>query len=359
MKKIEIKQVNTKQILLNSKINKLFKNIYLQNLNFNNSILCGDFYLDTNNYYPITQNNYFTFPDQFDWQNKRSLYQTDRFKKNFIKEKESCKKISNAYVVGTSPGNNYYRNISTFLYRLYFITEKKINIAIHRNTSNNIREFIKYILDFNKVKLGKYIYLDDGFYLFKNSQIPGFLNIDKANKIYENFFSTFSKPSKKNNKIYISRRNAKWRKVLNEGDFSNHLEKEGFEIIDFENLTVLEQIKKIQSSNKIIAPHGSGLTNLIFDYKKNTTIEIIPKKIDDELKNIYLKYKIISVDKKNEHLFFAADLVKNDPVKYLKTRNKSEKKHVGKTNIRNNPYFKNFIVTESEFKKLVTNFNNH
>ena len=70
------------------------------------------------------------------------------------------------------------------------------------------------------------------------------------------------------------------------------------------------------------------------------------------------KYKIISVDKKNEHHFFAADLVKNDPVKYLKTRNKSEKKHVGKTNIRNNPYFKNFIVTESEFKKLVTNFNN-
>ena len=67
----------------------------------------------------------------------------------------------------------------------------------------------------------------------------------------------------------------------------------------------------------------------------------------------------ISFDKKNEHHFFGADLVKNDPVKYLKTRNKSEKKHVGKTNIRNNPYFKNFIVTESEFKKLVTNFNNH
>ena len=44
MKKIEIKQVNTKQILLNSKINKLFKNIYLQNLNFNNSIsLCPQY----------------------------------------------------------------------------------------------------------------------------------------------------------------------------------------------------------------------------------------------------------------------------------------------------------------------------
>ena len=125
-------------------------------------------------------------------------------------------------------------------------------------------------------------------------------------------------------------------------------------------MPIKDQIKKIQFSKKIIAPHGSGLTNLIFGNTKNQVVEISPKEksIDKELIQIYLKYKSISDYKKNDHYFFGADLVNNDHTAYLRTRNLSEKRHIVRQNVKNNPYFKNFIVQEREFKKLITNFGN-
>ena len=349
---IKINKILTKDILANKNINKLFSNVFLSEQNIRCPVLCGDFYIDTHNYFPIT-NDYYTFPEQFDWQKRSLIFYREAFKKNFIKQKDSCAIISNAYILGTSPGNNFYRNISTFLYRLYFITDKEINLAIHRNTSNSIREFIEYILEIKQIKLGKYIFLDDGFYYCKNSKIPGFINKELTVRFYEYLFPSTSQSSEN---IYISRRNAKWRKVLNETDYTDHLTKEGFQIIDFETLPIRQQIEKIQKSKKIIAPHGSGLTNLFFSNKKNKVIEITQKDINKEFMEIYLKYKMISNEKESEHLFFGADLVENDLTSYLKTRDRPERQHIGAKNIKKNPYFKNFIVKEKEFKKLVSNF---
>ena len=355
MKNNEIKKIYTKKILDNKSINELFKHSVFKKANLKCSLLCGDFYADSHNYYPITKDNFYTFPDQFNWQKNNSIFYENSFKDNFFKEIDSCKEVSNAYVLGSSSSNNYYRNILTYLHRVYFITEKIINIAIHRNTSNYVREFIKYILDLKKIKLRKFIFLDDSFYLFKNSQIPSFLDINDVIKFYECVFP-FNKSAKNDELIYISRRNANWRNIINETDFTGHIEKEGFQIIDFETLQIKDQIRKIQSAKKIIAPHGSGLTNLIFGGTNNEVIEIVPKDMDKELMEIYLKYKKISDYKKNKHYFFEADLAQNDLTRYLKTRSYGEKLSIQKSNIRKNQYFKNFIVQESEFKKLITNF---
>ena len=355
MKNIDIKKIHTNNILDNKSINKFFKHSIFKRANLKCSLLCGDFYADPYNYYPITRNNFYTFPDQFNWQKNNSIFYENKFKDKFFKEIDSCKEISNAFVLGSSTSNNYYRNISTFLYRVYFITEKTINIAIHRNTSNYVREFIKYILDLKKIKLKKFIFLDDNFYLFKDSQIPSFFDINNVIKFYECAFP-FNKNTKSNDFIYISRRNANWRNIINESDFTAHIEKEGFQIIDFETLTIKDQIRKIQSAKKIIAPHGSGLTNLVFGKTKNEVIEIVPKNIDKELMQVYLKYKKISDNKENKHYLFGADLAQNDLTRYLKTRNYGEKLSIRKSDIRKSQYFKNFIVQESEFKKLITNF---
>ena len=71
---------------------------------------------------------------------------------------------------------------------------------------------------------------------------------------------------------------------------------------------------------------------------------------------VYLKYKKISDNKENKHYLFGADLAQNDLTRYLKTRNYGEKLSIRKSDIRKSQYFKNFIVQESEFKKLITNF---
>ena len=55
----KISKILTKQIIDSKKINSLFKNAHLKNLNINCSILNGDFYIDSHNYFPITYKDVF------------------------------------------------------------------------------------------------------------------------------------------------------------------------------------------------------------------------------------------------------------------------------------------------------------
>ena len=48
--------------------------------------------------------------------------------------------------------------------------------------------------------------------------------------------------------------------------------------------------------------------------------------------------------------------IKDDWIDYLDFRNLSEAQHIGKNILINSQYFKNFIVKESEFRKLISNF---
>lgn len=63
-------------------------------------------------------------------------------------------------------------------------------------------------------------------------------------------------------KLYINRRSAKSRSIINEQDIIDHLSNAGFESIDLAEYSFLEQISIFNAATEIIAPHGAGLTNL-------------------------------------------------------------------------------------------------
>ena len=65
--------------------------------------------------------------------------------------------IKNVFVLGTSATDNYYRNIITFLPRVFFIKNKRINIAIHRNSSNRFRILVSEILQKLNIEVKKKI----------------------------------------------------------------------------------------------------------------------------------------------------------------------------------------------------------
>ena len=65
-------------------------------------------------------------------------------------------------------------------------------------------------------------------------------------------------------RIYISRANASYRQVVNEGEVINLLSKFGFVPVFLEKLTLSEQIALFAHAKVIVAPHGAGLTNLVF-----------------------------------------------------------------------------------------------
>ena len=65
-------------------------------------------------------------------------------------------------------------------------------------------------------------------------------------------------------RIFLARKNMKWRRLLNEEEIAADLSKLGFETIVIEEMTVREQIDLFQQALWIVAPNGSALLNLIF-----------------------------------------------------------------------------------------------
>jgi len=77
-------------------------------------------------------------------------------------------------------------------------------------------------------------------------------------------------------RIYISRRKANTRTVINEDELINYLKKLNFEILEMEEFTVSTQIQLFQRAKIIIGPHGSAFTNLVFSNPGTLFIELIP-----------------------------------------------------------------------------------
>lgn len=86
--------------------------------------------------------------------------------------------------------------------------------------------------------------------------------------------TTNMSPVHKKHRIYISREKAKSRRIVNESEVLNILEKYGFKKVFLESLSITEQMQLFASSEYVIAPHGAGLTNLVFCPQGTKVLEI-------------------------------------------------------------------------------------
>jgi len=75
-------------------------------------------------------------------------------------------------------------------------------------------------------------------------------------------------------RIYISREKANVRKIRNEEQVINTLNKYGFRKVYLEELSVAKQINLFFNAQVIISPHGGGLTNLTFAKPHTKVLEL-------------------------------------------------------------------------------------
>lgn len=80
--------------------------------------------------------------------------------------------------------------------------------------------------------------------------------------------------NRKLQKIYVSRARSKHRRLINGEEVSSLLEQQGFKTIFLEDMSVLEQVAIFANAKVIIAPHGSGMTNLVFCSPNTKIIEL-------------------------------------------------------------------------------------
>lgn len=76
-------------------------------------------------------------------------------------------------------------------------------------------------------------------------------------------------------RIYVTRRKAKYRKIVNEQEVVALLEKYGFSVIDFDDMTFWEQVAQMQAAKYIIAIHGAGMANIVFANPKTKILELL------------------------------------------------------------------------------------
>jgi capsular polysaccharide biosynthesis protein len=65
-------------------------------------------------------------------------------------------------------------------------------------------------------------------------------------------------------RIYVSRKQARVRRVLNESEIEPVLARHGFEIMVMESMPLDKQISLMAQTSVLAGPHGGGLTNMIF-----------------------------------------------------------------------------------------------
>jgi capsular polysaccharide biosynthesis protein len=89
------------------------------------------------------------------------------------------------------------------------------------------------------------------------------------------------------NLIYISRRQAGSRRLLNEELLIPELERRGFQILEMEGYSVRDQIDTFSKAKFIVMPHGAAITNMVFASPGATLIEMMPASYQHSFGVIY------------------------------------------------------------------------
>jgi hypothetical protein len=88
------------------------------------------------------------------------------------------------------------------------------------------------------------------------------------------FLSNHCEAIKAGRRLYISRSRAGYRRIVNEVEVVRLLRRRGFETTAFEELSVQEQATTMASCEAVVAPHGGGLSNIVFCPPGAKVIEI-------------------------------------------------------------------------------------
>ena len=91
--------------------------------------------------------------------------------------------------------------------------------------------------------------------------------------------------SKTLDKIYISRKFAPKRKVVNEDALIAVLKKYNYKIICFEKMSFADQIKAANKASVMVSIHGAGLTNMMFMNDNTKVLEL--RMENDKTNNCY------------------------------------------------------------------------
>lgn len=212
-----------------------------------------------------------------------SLYlnRDDQWKSQFERI-EKFKRISTPTLVAGNPGyQNYYHWTyqiwSSILYALHQIQDSESLTVLGPPLNSWRRRYIELLgprIQYIESMPNCGYFLDAAYWCDAMHGSYSFKPSTKMLNIFEEFGANFiqNTPSR----IYISRKDTQLRGVNNEDEVERIVSKRGFTPILLSELPLTEQIAILRGADFIIAPHGAGLTNIVFSGKERKLIELMP-----------------------------------------------------------------------------------
>jgi capsular polysaccharide biosynthesis protein len=75
-------------------------------------------------------------------------------------------------------------------------------------------------------------------------------------------------------RLYVSRNDAKKRRVVNEADLLDALLPLGFEVVTLAGMSFAEQVRLFSEAKVVVGPHGAGFTNMVFAAPGAVVVEL-------------------------------------------------------------------------------------
>ena len=151
--------------------------------------------------------------------------------------------------------------------------QNEVECFLNKKTNSFQKQTLK-LLQINSNDFG---YLNLGATKFRQLYLPtgihrwSFTHPKAIEWLRGELLSTQSHPYRR---VFLSRRDAARRRLLNEEEIFDRLKPYGFELVIPTTLSVAEQITVFSQAEIIVGPHGSGFANIVFASPQAKVIEI-------------------------------------------------------------------------------------
>jgi capsular polysaccharide biosynthesis protein len=241
----------------------------------------------------------------------------------FLAKTRKITRLNNIIYITTSNSQNFFHWFLDVLQKLEFIDQSrnhilnfkfKIIIPNGYNNSYSKKSLEAFDLNFYYQEKNEIIISNQSILLPNIAPTGNYRKsiVLKLNKRMRNHWSKNLINIYNNKRIYISRRNAKKRKLKNEDEIIPILKKHGFIILDFDKLNFEEQLKNILNSEILVSIHGAGLTHMLWMNQKSKVLEIRAR--DNSNDNCYFT---LASDLGHDYFYVTADKTNSSETNHL------------------------------------------
>ncbi len=196
-------------------------------------------------------------------------------------------------VLSTANDHNYYHCLFQIPAKIWLLERvgidwKGIDLFFLERSAGGFQDEILARLGIEKFRL-----IDLGKYPHVSCQrlmaLPSFWKPEPwlCRKLMETFLPQENMPTTGPHRLFISRSQARYRRIVEEEKLMRMLGQFGFQLVLLEGLTIAEQAQLFHQAQVVVSAHGAALANLVFCQPHTKVLELRVAGHDADLSGVY------------------------------------------------------------------------